>query len=313
LVIGFIVILQHATTPNNKLSRICTAYNSLCHALNRFSHFCFCQCSCNGFQSGRSLCSQFPNCPRTTDTAVHCQLSHPFQSENLYASNQSCLFPATFLSHDYSTCDFAARTSQKSLFHRCVGLQFSSSGSCIHIYYAGTAGCISRHLSPGVYVTVLYTVSLFYRMQLSDTSAAVLSRFSAFVSFIHKLISSTSKSYSETPYTKSGLPVYRVFPLPTSFTAKQARIYSWKNCMCPNVDDLPVCVVLDPGVRCKIWAFPVVDYEECRLLGYENPVHTSQETYYVSATELSRLLLYKIWGFHGSVYEECSLLECDTV
>jgi hypothetical protein len=26
------------------------------------------------------------------------------------------------------------------------------------------------------------------------------------------------------------------------------------------------------------------DYEECRLLGYKNPVRTSQETHYVSAT-----------------------------
>jgi hypothetical protein len=36
------------------------------------------------------------------------------------------------------------------------------------------------------------------------------------------------------------------------------------------------------------------DYEECRLLGYKNPVRTSQETHYVSTTELSRLMLCKI-------------------
>jgi hypothetical protein len=35
------------------------------------------------------------------------------------------------------------------------------------------------------------------------------------------------------------------------------------------------------------------DYEECRLLGYKNPVRTSQETHYVSATESSRLMLLK--------------------
>jgi hypothetical protein len=34
--------------------------------------------------------------------------------------------------------------------------------------------------------------------------------------------------------------------------------------------------------------------EECRLLGYKNPVRTSQETHYVSAIESSRLLLCKI-------------------
>jgi hypothetical protein len=36
------------------------------------------------------------------------------------------------------------------------------------------------------------------------------------------------------------------------------------------------------------------DYEECRLLGYKNPVRTSQETYYLSTTESSQLMLCKI-------------------
>jgi hypothetical protein len=35
-------------------------------------------------------------------------------------------------------------------------------------------------------------------------------------------------------------------------------------------------------------------HEECRLLGYKNPVRTSQETHYFSATESSRLILCKI-------------------
>jgi hypothetical protein len=48
--------------------------------------------------------------------------------------------------------------------------------------------------------------------------------------------------------------------------------------------------------------------EECRLMGYENPVRTSQETHYVSARELSQLMLCKIWGFHGGDYEEFRLL-----
>jgi hypothetical protein len=38
------------------------------------------------------------------------------------------------------------------------------------------------------------------------------------------------------------------------------------------------------------------------------PVLTSQETHYISATELCRLMLCKIWGFHGSDYEECHRL-----
>jgi hypothetical protein len=36
------------------------------------------------------------------------------------------------------------------------------------------------------------------------------------------------------------------------------------------------------------------NYEECRLLGYKNPVRTSQETHYVSTTESSQLMLCKI-------------------
>jgi hypothetical protein len=61
---------------------------------------------------------------------------------------------------------------------------------------------------------------------------------------------------------------------------------------------------------CKIWGFHGDDYEECRLLGYENPVRTSQEIHYVSTTEPSQLILCKIWGFHGSGYEEWRLLGC---
>jgi hypothetical protein len=60
----------------------------------------------------------------------------------------------------------------------------------------------------------------------------------------------------------------------------------------------------------NIWGFHRCDFEECRLLGYKNPVLTSQETHYFSATESSQLMLCKIWGFHGSDYEECRLLGC---
>jgi hypothetical protein len=37
---------------------------------------------------------------------------------------------------------------------------------------------------------------------------------------------------------------------------------------------------------CKIWGFHGGDYEERRLLRYKGPIRTSQETHYVSATEL---------------------------
>jgi hypothetical protein len=49
----------------------------------------------------------------------------------------------------------------------------------------------------------------------------------------------------------------------------------------------------------KVWKVPrhcpfERDYEECRRLGYNNTVRTSQETHYVSATEPSQLMLCKI-------------------
>jgi hypothetical protein len=59
---------------------------------------------------------------------------------------------------------------------------------------------------------------------------------------------------------------------------------------------------------CTIWGFHGGDYKKCRPLGYRNPVRTSLETHYVSATEPSRLMLCKICGFHGRDYEECRLL-----
>jgi hypothetical protein len=36
------------------------------------------------------------------------------------------------------------------------------------------------------------------------------------------------------------------------------------------------------------------EFEECRLVGYKIPAHTSQGTPYFSATELRRLMLCKI-------------------
>jgi hypothetical protein len=49
----------------------------------------------------------------------------------------------------------------------------------------------------------------------------------------------------------------------------------------------------------KIWDSHGSDYEDCRPLGYKNPVRTSQETNYVSATKTSLLTLCQIWGFQG--------------
>jgi hypothetical protein len=75
----------------------------------------------------------------------------------------------------------------------------------------------------------------------------------------------------------------------------------------PEFSSVSSCSVHNFYITCKIWGFNGGDYEECRLLGYKNPVCTSQETHYASATESSRLMLCKIWGFHGGDYKECRL------
>jgi hypothetical protein len=54
-------------------------------------------------------------------------------------------------------------------------------------------------------------------------------------------------------------------------------------------------------------------YEKCRVMGYKKPVHTSQETHYISTTEPSRLMLCKICDFHGGDYVERRLLGCCAV
>jgi hypothetical protein len=48
------------------------------------------------------------------------------------------------------------------------------------------------------------------------------------------------------------------------------------------------------------------------FLGYKKPVHTSQETHYVSATASSRLMLCKILAFHGGDYEEDVFWDIET-
>jgi hypothetical protein len=64
---------------------------------------------------------------------------------------------------------------------------------------------------------------------------------------------------------------------------------------------------------CKIGGFHGGDYEKSHLLGYRNPVHTLQETHYVSDTEPSQLIVCKILVSHGSDYEEYRLLACDAL
>jgi hypothetical protein len=61
----------------------------------------------------------------------------------------------------------------------------------------------------------------------------------------------------------------------------------------------------------KMLGFHGDECEACRLLGYKNPVRTSQEIYYVPAAKPGWLMLCKIRGFHGGHYEGCRLLGCD--
>jgi hypothetical protein len=61
-------------------------------------------------------------------------------------------------------------------------------------------------------------------------------------------------------------------------------------------------------IFCKTWGFNGSDHEEFRLLEYKNSVRTSQETHYFSATNPSRLMLWKVLGPHVGDYEECPLL-----
>jgi hypothetical protein len=68
--------------------------------------------------------------------------------------------------------------------------------------------------------------------------------------------------------------------------------------------------MLSQLILCKILSFYDGYYEECRLLGYKNPVRTTLETHNISATKASRLMLCKISGFLGDDYEHYVLLGC---
>jgi hypothetical protein len=78
--------------------------------------------------------------------------------------------------------------------------------------------------------------------------------------------------------------------------------------MYSNITLISNLKVVEQDTLTKIWGVHFNDYEECRLLGYKNPVSPSQEPHYVSATEIRWLMLCKIWGYHGSDYGECRLL-----
>jgi hypothetical protein len=104
--------------------------------------------------------------------------------------------------------------------------------------------------------------------------------------------------------------------IPLGFTAGITYVHLC-SCVFSNTEEL----IWNCGITvffCYLWRWsgtesiisaPInVKGEECHLLGYKNPVRTSQETHHVSATESSQLMLCKIWGFHGCSNEECRLL-----
>jgi hypothetical protein len=123
--------------------------------------------------------------------------------------------------------------------------------------------------------------------------------------FVDRAVSRGQRGETPTAVNLSFLDWSRYFPFQVaphlsshSDTTKNSRLL--KSCN--------ICGKWKESTRRKIWGFHGVDYEECRLLGYKNPVRILQETHYVSTTELSQLMLCKIWGFHGNDYEECRLL-----
>jgi hypothetical protein len=61
---------------------------------------------------------------------------------------------------------------------------------------------------------------------------------------------------------------------------------------------------------CKIRGFQGDGFRKCRPFGYKNPFPTSEETYYISTTGLSQLMLCKVWSFQDRDYEEYRLLGC---
>jgi hypothetical protein len=91
-----------------------------------------------------------------------------------------------------------------------------------------------------------------------------------------------------------------------SYSRSEVRLVEIQEKLCTNVERGRDQVSIITELFCQ----SMIRHEECRLLGYKNPLLTSQETHYISTTEASQLMLCKISGFHGSDYEECRPLGC---
>jgi hypothetical protein len=77
------------------------------------------------------------------------------------------------------------------------------------------------------------------------------------------------------------LDVYVRFGVFTAVTMKNAVFWDIKTQFVPHRRHY-VSLESSQLILCRISSFHSGDYEECRLLGYKNPVRTSQETHYVS-------------------------------
>jgi hypothetical protein len=88
-------------------------------------------------------------------------------------------------------------------------------------------------------------------------------------------------------------------------TMKNAVFWDKKTSSYFTWDTLHLRYRAQPVNAMYVWGFHSGAYEGFRLVGYRNPVHTSQETLYISATNSNLFMLSKIWGFHGGDYEEC--------
>jgi hypothetical protein len=104
---------------------------------------------------------------------------------------------------------------------------------------------------------------------------------------------------------------YVIFEVFTATTVTSAIFWDIKTQFVLHRRQITSPLQSQPLMICKKWRFPAGDYEEYRLLGYKNPVRTSQETHYLSRDQPVNSI--QITVFHGSDYEECCLLGCGAV
>jgi hypothetical protein len=72
-----------------------------------------------------------------------------------------------------------------------------------------------------------------------------------------------------------------------AITMKNVAFWDIRSQFIPHRKHYMSATELSLLMLCKIWDFHGGYYEECRLLGYKNPVQSLEETHYISTTELA--------------------------